>query len=66
MARPASPEFAAKLATGVSEDERLDLQAIARAKRVKVAAVLRWAVEEYLANHRDEIRRKPVRAVAAS
>lgn len=63
MARPGSPEFAAKLATGVSAEERQVLQEIARIKRVKLAAVVRWAVEEYVANHRDMVR-QPVRAVA--
>ncbi len=52
MARPASPEFAAKLATGASVEEHEALKAIARAKRVKVAAVLRWAIEEYLERNR--------------
>lgn len=51
MARPASPEFAAKIATGVSAAERHALEQIARAKRVKIAAVLRWAVEEYIESH---------------
>ncbi len=65
MSRPASPEFAAKIATGVSVEEQQALQAIARSKRVKVAAVLRWAVEEYIATHAEPVR-KPVRAVAVS
>jgi hypothetical protein len=51
VARPASPEFAARVATGISEEERQALAQIARQRRVKVAAVIRWAVEEYLANH---------------
>lgn len=65
MARPASPEYAAKVATGISEEERQALEEIARSKRVKVAAVLRWAVEEYIANH-AELSRNGVRAVVAS
>jgi hypothetical protein len=56
VSRPASPQFAAKLATGVSLQERQTLERIAERKRVKVAAVVRWAIEEYIANHAEPSR----------
>lgn len=48
MAGKKNPEFAVRLATGVSARERAEFERIARERRVTVAAVVRWAVEQFL------------------
>lgn len=56
MPRVADPNCARRVATGVSEEERIALERIAQRERVQLAAVVRWAVLEYLDRHSDQAR----------
>lgn len=53
MPRIADPACAERIATSVSKGERQTLDRLARAQRVNLATIVRWAVVEYIARTED-------------
>jgi hypothetical protein len=51
VARQTVQATGVRVATEVRPDEHAHLKTIAADRRVQLAAVIRWAIEEYLAKH---------------
>lgn len=51
MPRVVDPDYAERVTTNISAEERDALDHIARDERTTLAHVIRWAVRDYLANH---------------
>lgn len=51
MAQATARPNEVRVATEIRRDEYAHLKAIAGQRRVQLAAVMRWAIEDYLAQH---------------